>query len=106
MGFKIQISEPTRRGFSGAIVYPLSRSTSDAMWDEQNARDSASYLLAWPKAIENLGAGERIRTFDPDLGKEISRTMESANSTQNEIRATAVTPDVTLSAATDHGKVG
>jgi hypothetical protein len=36
----------------------------------------------------------------------LTHTMESANSTPNEIRATAVTPDVTLSASTDHGKVG
>jgi hypothetical protein len=36
----------------------------------------------------------------------ITHAMKSANSIPNDIRATAVTPDVTLSASTDHSKVG
>jgi hypothetical protein len=43
------------------------------------------------------------RTLDPTLARNYPYD-ESANSIQNDMRATAVTPDVTLSASTDHGK--
>jgi hypothetical protein len=52
-----------------------------------------------------FGVGEGIPTLDPDLGKELS-TRQSQRIETNDNHAIAVTPDVTLSLSTDHGKVG
>jgi hypothetical protein len=51
---------------------------------------------------------ERVKGFEPSTRpwQGITHAMKSANSTPSDIRATAVTPDVTLSASADHGKVG
>jgi hypothetical protein len=60
-------------------------------------------VLFWVVAIWRWRS--EIPTLDPDLGKELS-TRRSQRIETNDDHAIAVTPDVTLSAYTDHGKVG